>query len=86
MAHFKSIKPFAQECFHVVIAKRTSMFVACQVCKFLQALISSTPRQHAEALDALKLRLGRHYAFQASQRLADERLMEQTRRSDNAEW
>lgn len=75
-----------QECFHVVIASRTSMFVACQVCKFLQGMIASTSRQHSEVLDALKLRLGRHYAFQASQRLADERLMEQARRSDNAEW
>ena len=76
----------AQECFHVVIAERTSMFVGCQVCKFLQGMISSTARQFAEVLDALKLRLGKHYAFQASQRLADERLMEQARRSDNAEW
>ena len=62
------------------------MFVACQVCKFLQGMIASTSRQHSEVLDALKLRLGRHYAFQASQRFADERLMEQARRSDNAEW
>ena len=58
----------------------------CQVCKFLQGMISSTARQFAEVLDTLKLRLGKHYAFQASQRLADERLMEQARRSDNAEW
>lgn len=62
------------------------MFVACQVCKFLQGMISSTPRNHAEVLDALKLRLRRHYAFQASQRLADERLMETARQSENAEW
>eukprot|EP00435_Cladocopium_sp_Y103_P043419 s410_g12.t1 len=54
--------------------------LASYVCKFLQGLIASTPRQFSEVLDALKLRLGRHYAFQASQRLADERLMEQARR------
>ena len=70
----------------MVIAERTSMFVSCQACKFLQGMIASTPRNHAEVLDALKLRLGRHYSFQASQRLADERLMEEARRSDSAEW
>ena len=70
----------------MVIAERTSTFVACQCCKFLQGMIASTPRSYGEVLDALKQRLGRHYAFQASQRLADERLMEQARRSDQAEW
>ena len=75
-----------QECFHVVIAERTCLFVACQLCKFLQGMVAATPGQHSEVLDALKLRLGRHYAFQAAQRLADERLMEQARRSDQTEW
>ena len=75
-----------REAFHVQIASRTSMFVGCQVCKFLQSLISGTPRDQPSLLETLRHRLGRHYAFQAAQRLADERLIEGARRSNNVEW
>lgn len=74
------------ECPHIQIASRTSMFVACSVCKLLQSLISSTGRDNDDLLKALRHRLGKHYAFQAAQRLCDEKLMEQARRSQYDEW
>ena len=74
------------EAFHVQIASRTSMFVACAACKFLQGLIAGTGREQDALLQALRYRLGRHYSFQASQRLADEKLTEGARRSNNTEW
>lgn len=74
------------ECWNIQIASRTSMFVGCAACKFMQGLISSTPREQDHLLKALRHRLGRHYAFQAAQRLADEKLVETARRSNNLDW
>lgn len=56
------------------------------MCKFLQSLLAQTSREHVELLKAIRLRLGKHYAFQAAQRLADERLIEAARRSNHVEW
>ena len=45
------------ECPHIQIASRTSMFVACSVCKLLQSLIGSTGRDNDDLLKALRHRL-----------------------------
>ena len=74
------------ECYWIQLASRTSMFVGCACCKPLQNLLSSTSRANDATMQALRHRLGRHYAFQSAQRLADEKLMEQCRRSNNLEW
>ena len=78
--------PETQECYYIHIASQTSMFVGCFVCKFLQSLLAQTSREHVELLKAIRLRLGKHYGFQAAQRLADERLIEAARRSNHVEW
>lgn len=78
--------PETKECYYIHIASRTSMFVGCFVCKFLQSLLAQTSCEHVELLKAIGLRLGKHYAFQAAQRLADERLIEAARRSNHVEW
>lgn len=74
------------ECYWIQLASRTSMFVGCACCKLLQNLLSSTSRANDATMQALRHRLGRRYAFQSAQRLADEKLMEQCRRSNNLEW
>ena len=74
------------ERYWIQIASRTSMFVGCACCKLLQNLLSSTSRANDATMQALRHRLGRRYAFQSAQRLADEKLMEQCRRSNKLEW
>ena len=68
------------------IAKRGSMFTGCAMCKFLQRLLSNTARSEQALLQTVRNRLGRHYAFQAAQRLADDKLCEEARRSNNTIW
>lgn len=78
--------PEAKECYYIHIASQTRMFVDGFVCNFLQSILAQTAREHVELLKAIRLRLGRHYGFQAAQRLADDWLIEAARRSNRVEW
>ena len=68
------------------IAKKGSMFTACGTCKFLQRLLNNTSRSQQELLKTIRLRLGSHYSFQAAQRLFDDKLSEDARRSNGTHW
>jgi hypothetical protein len=74
------------ECPYVLVTASQSMFTRCGVCEYLKALIDVTPRSQAPLINMVRSRLGRHFAFQSAQRLAQSRLEESARRSEGKMW
>jgi len=74
------------ECGHIVIAKSESMFIKCGVCEYLKGLLASIPSGKGNLEAMVRQRLGAHFSFQSSQRLAVGRMMEHARRSCGAHW
>ena len=70
----------------LVVAKSLSMFTRCGICEYLRRQVDLTSRQDGQLLAALKARLGRHFEFQAAQRLAVDRIEEICRQSGSKKW
>jgi hypothetical protein len=61
-------------------------FIKCGTCEYLRNLMQSTPRSMQELISAARLRLGQHYSFQSSQRLALAALEECADKSGKQIW
>ena len=68
------------------MAKSVGMFTRCSVCEYLKLLIEQTPRVQCALCERLKDRLGLHVDFQAAQRLALNRVVEEAAQSGGAHW
>ena len=56
------------------------------VCDYLKLLIEQCPREEHDLREFLKDRLGRHFDFQAAQRLAHGRVEEEAAQSSGERW
>ena len=74
------------ECPWIVIAKSIGMFTKCSVCDYLKLLIEQCPREEHELREFLKDRIGRHFDFQAAQRLSHAREEEAAAQSGGEHW
>ena len=74
------------ECPWIVVAKSIGMFTRCSVCDYLKLLIEQCPREEHDLREFLKDRLGRHFDFQAAQRLAHGRVEEEAAQSAGEHW
>ena len=74
------------ECPWIVVAKSIGMFTRCSVCDYLKLLIEQCPREEHDLREFLKYRLGRHFDFQAAQRLAHGRVEEDAAQSAGEHW
>ena len=68
------------------MASSVCNFVKCGLCEWLRLQIESTPRSDATLLSAYKYRLGKHFQFQAAQRLQQARIEESCCRSNGRFW
>ena len=80
------LKAWRTECPWLVVHHTVSMFTRCGVCEYLKMLIDQTPRGAYDLREALKARLGDHFAFQGAQRLAHGRVEEECSQSDGEKW
>jgi len=69
----------------LIVNKRCAGQTQCGVCSFLKQEIDTTARG-SHAVELLKNRLGRHFDFQAAQRICQDRLEEKCVQSDGLNW
>ena len=74
------------ECPWIVVAKSVGMFTRCSVCDYLKLLIEQCPREEHDLHEFLKDCLGKHFDFQAAQRLAHGRVEEEAAQSGGEHW
>ena len=62
------------------------MFTRCSVCDYIKMIIEQWPREEHDLREFLKDRLGRHFDFQAAQRLAHGRVEDEAVQSAGEHW
>ena len=70
----------------VTVCKSVSKFTVCGLCVYLKHQLDLTPRSQPLLMEALKQRLGAHFAFQSAQRLAETRIEEMCDQSQGRHW
>ena len=71
---------------NVTVCKSVSKFTECGLCTYLKHQLDLTPRSQPTLMEALKQRLGAHFAFQSAQRLAETRIEEICDKSQGRHW
>jgi len=80
------LKAWRMEVPWLVVCKSVSMFTRCSVCEYLKLLKEQTPKEQEVLRAAIEARLGRHFEFQAAQRLAHARVEEECAQSGGHKW
>ena len=80
------LEAWLTECPWLIVSKSVSMFTKCSLCNYLLLIIDQCPRDQEVLRQALRFRLGRHFEFQAAQRLAHNRIEEECEQSDGRKW
>ena len=70
----------------LTICDAIGSFKKCGICTFIRQQIDSVPRNRGLLLDALKVRLARHFEFQGAQRIRLARIEEVCRQSQGVRW
>lgn len=80
------LKAWRMEVPWLIVSKSVSMFTRCSVCEYLKLLKEQTPKDQEKLRAAIEARLGRHFEFQAAQRLAHARVEEDCAQSGGQKW
>lgn len=80
------LKAWRMEVPWLIVSKSVSMFTRCSVCEYLKLLKEQTPKEQEQLRAAIGARLGRHFEFQAAQRLAHARVEEDCAQSGGQKW
>ena len=71
---------------NVTVCKSVTKFTVCGLCTYLKHQLDLVPRSQPTLMEALKQRLGAHFAFQSAQRLAESRIEEICDKSQGRHW
>ena len=74
------------ECPWIIVAKSLCQFVHCGVCDYLKLQIDLCARGDSVLIQMYTARLGRHFDFQAAQRLVENRVEEKCNQSGGLRW